>query len=98
MAPSPTAEATRLTEPDRTSLTAKTPWRLVSSKNGCRRLVQGGDRASAAPVRMNPPESRSISGGSQSVRGTAPMKLNTAGVSTVRSCPIFALTMSSERR
>ena len=34
IAPSPTAEATRLTEPDRTSPAANTPGRLVSSRNG----------------------------------------------------------------
>lgn len=34
IAPSPTAEATRLTDPDRTSPAAKTPGRLASSRNG----------------------------------------------------------------
>ena len=34
--PSPTAEATRLTEPCRTSPAAKTPGTLVSSGNGAR--------------------------------------------------------------
>src|SRR5437762_12424631 len=42
MAPSPTAEATRLTEPERTSPAANTPVRLVSSRNGWRRAVQWG--------------------------------------------------------
>jgi hypothetical protein len=37
MEPSPTAEATRLTEPCRTSPTANTPGRLISSSNGTRR-------------------------------------------------------------
>src|SRR5208283_4381635 len=36
IAPSPTAEATRFTLPDRTSPTAKTPGRLVSSICGAR--------------------------------------------------------------
>jgi len=40
IAPSPTAEATRLTELDRTSPAANTPGRLVSSRNGCRGAVQ----------------------------------------------------------
>src|SRR5438093_13665840 len=40
IAPSPTAEATRLTESDRTSPAANTPARLVSSRNGCRLPVQ----------------------------------------------------------
>src|SRR5713101_6049469 len=53
MEPSPTAEATRLTEPERTSPAANTPGLLVSSKNGCRRAVQCGDFASAGPVWTN---------------------------------------------
>ena len=36
IAPSPTAEVKRFTEPDRTSPAANTPGRLVSSRNGCR--------------------------------------------------------------
>src|SRR6267378_7370650 len=34
IAPSPTAEVKRFTEPDRTSPAANTPGRLVSSRNG----------------------------------------------------------------
>src|SRR5438094_4127504 len=98
IAPSPTAEATRLTESDRTSPAANTPARLVSSRNGCRFPVQCGDCASDGPVMMKPLASRSISGGSQSVRGTAPIKLNTAGVSTVRFSPVLLLTISMELR
>src|SRR3989454_8977999 len=98
IAPSPTAEATRLTESDRTSPAANTPARLVSSRNGCRLPVHCGDCASDGPVLMNPLPSRSISGGSQSVRGTAPMKLNTAGVSTVRVSPVLLLAISMELR
>src|SRR4051795_3178556 len=44
MEPSPTAEATRLTEPLRTSPAANTPGRLVSSSSG------GGRGSSSAPV------------------------------------------------
>lgn len=55
----PTAEATRLTEPQRTSPAAKTPGRLVSSRNGGRPAVRqrsvscvvGG---SSVPVRTKP--------------------------------------------
>ena len=43
------------------------------------------------PVRTKPLASVSISGGSQSVRGTAPMKLNSAGVSIVRASPVFVV-------
>src|SRR5713101_7241477 len=98
IAPSPTAEATRLTESDRTSPAANTPGRLVSSRNGCRRAVQWEDPARAGPVRTKPLASRSISGGSQSVRGTAPMKLNTAGVLIVRFSPVLLLTSSTSPR
>ncbi|MEH2012632.1 MAG: hypothetical protein V7K65_14160 [Nostoc sp.] len=40
IAPSPTAEATRLTEPCRTSPAANEPGTLVSKKNGSRSQVQ----------------------------------------------------------
>src|ERR1700730_15770556 len=79
MAPSPTAEATRFTEPEPTSPAANTPARLVSSRNGWRFAVQCGDSVNVIPVRTKCLSSRSISGGNQSVRGVAPMKLNTAG-------------------
>ena len=49
----------------------------------------------AGPVRINPQESVSISLGSQSVRGTAPMKLNNAGVSNVRASPVLSLNIST---
>ena len=42
IAPSPTAEATRFTFPDRTSPTANTPGRLVSSICALRASGQGG--------------------------------------------------------
>ena len=66
IAPSPTAEATRFVEPDRTSPAANTLGRLVSSKNGGRCEVRS-DCVKAGPVRINPQESVSISFGSQSV-------------------------------
>src|ERR687896_602331 len=81
IAPSPTAAATRLTEPDRTSPAANTPGRLVSRKYGYRRADPCGDCVRSEPVRTKPLSSLSISGGSQSVRGTVPIKLNTAVVS-----------------
>src|SRR5207244_7453205 len=69
--PSPTAEATRLAEPERTSPAANTPGWLVSSSNGGRRAVQWGDSARSGPVRTNPLAARSIPAGRQSVRGPA---------------------------
>src|SRR5262252_3938739 len=76
MEPSPTAEATRLTEPRRTSPAANTPGRLVSSGCGGRGSVQLAagfpPSARSPPVTTNPCSSRPICGGSQSVCGTAP--------------------------
>src|SRR5580658_10287738 len=50
--PSPTEEATRLTDPDRTSPTAKSPGRDVA---------KGESTPAAAPVRTKPFSSRSTS-------------------------------------
>src|ERR1700674_948692 len=96
MEPSPTADATRLTEPDRTSPAANTPGWLVSSKNGWRRAVQWADAASANPVSTKPWASFSISGGSHSIRGSAPMNLNKAVISSVRVVPVWIFTMSTD--
>src|SRR3954447_22881796 len=51
IAPSPTGEATRLTDPERTSPAANTPRRLVSRRKGVRARSQWGDCATAVPVR-----------------------------------------------
>src|SRR4051794_5607548 len=59
MAPSPTADATRLTEPERTSPAANTPGWLVSSMNGWRGPFHLPDCASSGPVRTNCFASRS---------------------------------------
>src|SRR6516164_3909610 len=75
MAPSPTAEATRLTLPDRTSPTAKTPGRFVSSIWGMSpaRCPSGLATASRSrPVMMNPLWSSATQPRSHSVRGDAP--------------------------
>src|SRR3989442_5224416 len=74
IAPSPTAEATRLTESDRTSPAANTPARLVSSRNGSRLPVQCGYSASDGPDTMKPLASHTIHRRSQQVRGTAPIR------------------------
>src|SRR5882724_12677182 len=51
MLPSPTAAAQRLTEPERTSPTAKTPGKLVSKAAGGRAaFVQNGASATSVPV------------------------------------------------
>src|SRR5205814_7162799 len=90
MPPSPTAAAQRLTEPDRTSPAAKIPGRLVSSGPGWRLFsFQAGAFATVDPVLMNPLSSRSISSGSHSVHGLAPIMEKIAGVRTTRRSPVF---------
>ena len=59
MEPSPTAEATRLIEPVRTSPAANTPGRLVSRGDGCygrfrHRFRSSTERSNAPPVRTKP--------------------------------------------
>src|SRR3712207_7957143 len=66
MAPSPTAEATRLIEPLRTSPAANTPGRLVSSRYGSRASSRqasppSAERPNSLPVRTNPRSSSSRS-------------------------------------
>src|SRR5215467_8189323 len=81
MDPSPTADATRLILPPRTSPTANTPGRLVSSKYGwrardhCAVLKFSCDRS--APVFMKPLLSSAMQPSSQLVFGLAPVMTNT---------------------
>src|SRR6266700_5007644 len=96
--PSPTAAAQRFTDPERTSPAAKIPGRLVSSGAGRRLFARhAGASATSAPVLMNPFSSRSISGGSHSVHGRAPIIENTAGVLIVprSSVRVFSNSTSS---
>ncbi len=78
MEPSPTAEATRFTAPWRTSPAANTPGMLVSRRNGLRSRGHARRCETSAPVRTNPCSSRSMSGGSQSVFGWAPIRRKSA--------------------
>src|ERR1700734_1596773 len=76
MEPSPTAEATRFTFPDRASPTTKTPGRLVSSIQGRRERghgMGGSEFSRSRPVRTNPLLSRDTQPESQSVFGDAPV-------------------------
>src|SRR5438046_10490147 len=96
MPPSPTAAAQRLTEPDRTSPAAKIPGRLVSSGPGWRLFsFQAGAFATVDPVLMNPLSSRSISSGSHSVHGLAPIMEKIAGVRTTPRSPVFVFSSSA---
>ena len=97
-APSPTAEATRLTDPWRTSPAANTPGRLVSSGSGGR---PGGQRVPAGrsgPVRMNPCRSRATVPASHCVRGCAPIRTNKASAGTLRRAPETVSARTSDSR
>src|SRR5438045_9562843 len=68
MLPSPTAAAQRLTEPERTSPTAKPPGKLVSSATGAREnCFQSGASETSAPVLLQPSLSSMLSVGSHAV-------------------------------
>ena len=75
MLPSPTAAATRLTGPKRTSPHAKMPGTLVSSRYGSRSSAQAPASRISGPVRTKPRLSSAISGGSHAVCASAPMKM-----------------------
>src|SRR2546423_4844117 len=99
MLPSPTAAAQRLTDPERTSPTAKIPGRLVSNATGERAACAHiGASETSAPVLMKPFLSRTISAGSHSVHGVAPIMEKTAGVWTVRCSPVLVFSNSTASR
>src|SRR6266446_609360 len=64
--PSPTAAATRLVDPERTSPTANNPGRLVSNGSGARPSVFH------APLRCSRPSDRSVSTKPRSSRAAEP--------------------------
>src|SRR6202011_6410493 len=80
--PSPTAEATRFTEPLPTSPAANTPGWLVSSIIGWRwvllRAPSASEYSAAGPVGTKPRSSSSMAPASHEVLGSAPMKTNRA--------------------
>src|SRR5665213_787283 len=88
--PSPTEEATRLTDPARTSPTAKTPGSEVEKG-------EGGE-LSLKPVITKPFLSRLTRPESHSVLGAAPTMMNSARVSTTRVAPDFLSRMVSASR
>src|SRR6478752_6725243 len=65
--PSPTAEATRLIDPDRTSPTAKMPGQLVASGSANAWEDAGSSEAADIPVRTNPLSSKATQVVSHSV-------------------------------
>src|SRR5438045_9358441 len=99
MLPSPTAAAQRLIDPERTSPTAKIPGKLVSKAAGGRAAFAHIEAlATSVPVLMKPLLSRIMSAGNHSVQGAAPIMEKTAGVSTVRRSPVYALSDSTAWR
>ena len=92
IAPSPTAEATRLADSARTSPATKMPGTLVSRWYGIRSSSQPRGRSPAAdrsgPATTNPAESRTTTPSSQSVSGAAPMNKNSREASTVSVSPL----------
>ena len=70
------AAATRLTEPLRTSPTAKMPGLLVSRNNGVRFSSSSRAAGISLPVRRNPCLSWASWPASHPVPGFAPMKTN----------------------
>ncbi len=86
-APSPTAAATRLVDPLRTSPIANTPGRVHSSISGPRSVPfqcreKSGWRPASSPVTTKPLSSWPTKSTSPSDRGEAPIIANTAVVST----------------
>ena len=96
--PSPTADAIRLTERERTSPAQKMPGTLVSSMNGSRASGQPGTRsplrARPGPVTTKPAWSRSTMPLSQSVRGAWPMNTNIAATGSVSRVFVSASSTS----
>src|SRR3984957_831054 len=91
-APSPMAPPTRLTEPERTSPTAKTPvtldWCFVPSRTSL--PDRPGEGPASKPVFTKPFLSRVIpQSRSQSVAGSAPMKRNRLRIARSVSSPVF---------
>src|SRR5215217_3718081 len=82
IAPSPTPEATRFTEPCRTSPTTKIPGTLVSNNPGsrstCHPLGRFPSRIRSGPESMNPSSSRSTTFASHAVFGAAPIMMKSA--------------------
>ena len=95
--PSPTADATRLTLPERTSPTANTPGRLVSSRYGARaqrparRRRDPRARRSAPGLHEALVVERARSRRSHVVFGSAPVIRNTCAMSRASACGLPAL-------
>src|SRR5579871_1191279 len=101
MDPSPTAEATRFTFPERASPTTKTPGRLVSSMCGGRDKdhgIGGVIPSKSRPASTNPFLSRATQPESQSVLGEAPVITKTWRAVNVRISPELRLIHDTQSR
>ena len=91
MAPSPTAEATRLADSARASPATNTPGILLSRWYGARSSIQPAGRSPtrgrSGPVITKPRSSRTTTPSSHSVRGNAPMNTNRSSASTTSVAP-----------
>src|SRR5258708_1641530 len=90
--PSPTADATPLKLPLRTSPTANTPGRLVSNRDGGlgrdHRATARSSGVSALPVLTKPLASSATHPRSQAVLGTAPVIENRWRISCSSTAPV----------
>src|ERR1700722_15456808 len=88
MEPSPTAEATRLTLPDRASPTANTAGLLVSNMYGGRDKGQFSVTSRSRPVRTKPLSSSKMHPDSQAVLGDAPAITKTWRMGCLKISPL----------
>jgi len=91
--PSPTPEATRFTDPERTSPATKMPGTLVSRGSRSTAQPRGRWRSHQVRSRQDKPLFISLHNAiNQSVRGRAPIKMNNV-VGTVSFSPVMVLAM-----
>src|SRR5215471_9653701 len=99
VAPSPTADATRLTERQRASPTANTPGMLVSKKKGSRSSLHplGGwpERSKSRPVKIYPLASISMVPASHSVWGVPPTRTNRPAAHNLSRFPSTLSTVTA---
>lgn len=94
--PSPTAAATRFTDPARMSPAANIPSTVVSKGRRVRGLA--GPAGTATSVSTNPSSSHATSAGSQALAGCAPMKQNSPLLGTCVTAPVAVSRKAMESR
>ncbi len=98
MLPSPTADATRFTGPERTSPQAKMPGTLVSSRYRSRSRRHSLSSPTSGPVSTYQRSSSAISGGSQRVSASAPMNRNSPPEASRFVSPVFVPNVDRVQR